>query len=153
MSQLKLAHVMSSPQTCLVLTIPVCDGWVVLEHSSAGHSVCQSTGMVIKSLQGWRHARRRAVWGRNCGEVAIAIQVWQGGGQRTRGGGGSFGMGLRGMQDLPNLNLLLPLLQNLSRLSFVVKLASNALPTFQTPNAPPRNRRTRRKLSDGTTHK
>ena len=39
-------------------------------------------------------------------------------------------MGLRGMQDLPNLNLLLPLLPDLSRLISVFKLASNALLTF-----------------------
>ena len=45
-------------------------------------------------------------------------------------------MGLRGMQGLPNLNLLLPLLQDPSRLISVFKLASNALLTFQTPHAP-----------------
>ena len=45
-------------------------------------------------------------------------------------------MGLRGMQDLPNLNLLLPLLQDPWRLISVFKLASNALLTFQTPHAP-----------------
>ena len=40
------------------------------------------------------------------------------------------------MQDLPNLNLLLPLLQDPLWLIFVFKLASNALLTFQTPHAP-----------------
>ena len=45
-------------------------------------------------------------------------------------------MGLRGMQDLPNLNLNLPLLQDPSQLIFVFKLTSRALLTFQTPHAP-----------------
>ena len=62
--------------------------------------------------------------------------VGRGGGQSTRGGGGSFSLGLCGMQDLPNLNLLLPLLPDPSRLISVFKLASNALLTFQTPHAP-----------------
>ena len=66
----------------------------------------------------------------------IAIRVWRRGGQSTRGGEGSFGMGLCGMQDLPNLNLLLPLLQDPSGLIPVFKLASNTLLTFQTPRAP-----------------
>ena len=64
-------------------------------------------------------------------------------------------MVLRGMQDLPNLNLLLSLFQDPSRLVSIFKLVSNALLTFQTPHAPlaidaPR---TIRKLSDGTDHK
>ena len=47
------------------------------------------------------------------------MHLWTGvgrGGGGTRGGGGSFSMGLRGMQDLLNLNLLLPLLQDPSQL-------------------------------------
>ena len=45
-------------------------------------------------------------------------------------------MGLCGMQDVPNLSLLLPLLQDPSRLISVFKLASNAHLSFQTPHAP-----------------
>ena len=60
-------------------------------------------------------------------------------------------MGSRGMQDLPHLNLLLPLLHDPSRLISVFKLASSPLLTNAT--CTPRNRRTIRKLSDGTAHK
>ena len=92
--------------------------------------------MVVQFLYGYRRAGRRGICGHNRGEAAIAIRVWRGEGQSTRGGGGSFGVGLRGMQDLPNLDLPLPLLQDPSRLICAFKLAGNALLTFQTPHAP-----------------
>ena len=40
--------------------------------------------MVTQFLQGWWRASRREVWGCNRGEAAIAIRMWQGGGQSTR---------------------------------------------------------------------
>ena len=70
--------------------------------------------MVVQNLQGCRRASRGGLWGHNHGEVAIAIQAWQGGGQST---GGYIAVGLiinyrrSRMQDLANLDLLLPLVQ------------------------------------------
>ena len=127
---------MSSPQTCLVLTILVCDGWVLLEHGGGGIVSVRAFGWLSNSSMA-RGGLAREVFGdtiagrwllpSGCGKVV----------KRSTGGGrGSFGMGLRGMQDLPKPNLLLQLLQNPLRFTSVFKLASNALLTFQTPHAP-----------------
>ena len=68
------------------------------------------------------------------------MHFWMGvgrGGTKRRARGVYFWHGIAwDARDLPNLHLLLPLLQNPSRLISVFKLASNALLTFQTPHAP-----------------